>query len=85
MHIELQKLTIYILLGIILLFSALDGPQSGSLTRGFDHRNWNRDVIHLRYETQHVHSEWEELFLFQKPFAVRFPSIMPFCSFQSIH
>jgi hypothetical protein len=37
---------------------------------GFENRNWNRDVIHLRYETYHVQSEWEELFLYQKPFAV---------------
>lgn len=52
-------------------FLPLAGQQHASTHGGFEHRNWNKDIIHLRYELQHVYSEWEELFLSQKPFAVR--------------
>lgn len=47
------------------------GTSATDTKDGFENRNWNRDVIHLRYEMQHPHNEWDELFLSQKPFAVR--------------
>lgn len=55
---------------LFLCFKA-SGSSNTDNKDGFENRNWNRDVIHLRYEMQHAHSEWEELFLSQKPFAVR--------------